>query len=72
MAGSFGIAVTDVTTGEFLVTEVDSTRALLDELYKYTPSEIICNEAFYMSGVDLEESEKPSAFSDHAVREPLL
>ena len=55
LAKSFGIAVTDVTTGEFLVTEVDSTRALLDELYKYTPSEIICNEAFYMSGVDLEE-----------------
>ena len=55
LARSFGIAVTDVTTGEFLVTEVDSTRALLDELYKYTPSEIICNEAFYMSGVDLEE-----------------
>ncbi len=55
LAKSFGIAVTDVTTGEFLVTEVTSIQALLDELYKYMPSEIICNEAFYMSGVDLEE-----------------
>ena len=54
MAKSFGVAVTDITTGEFLVTELSSIRALLDEIYKYTPSEIICNEAFYMSGVDLE------------------
>ena len=52
LARSFGdSAVTDVTTGEFLVTEVDSTRALLDELYKYTPSEIICNEAFICPGL---------------------
>ena len=55
LAKSFGIAVTDITTGEFLVTELSSIRALLDEIYKYAPSEIICNEAFYMSGVDLEE-----------------
>ncbi len=54
MAKSFGVAVTDITTGEFLVTELSSIRALLDEIYKYAPSEIICNEAFYMSGVDLE------------------
>ncbi|MCI8506375.1 MAG: DNA mismatch repair protein MutS [Lachnospiraceae bacterium] len=54
MARSFGVAVTDITTGEFLVTELSSIRALLDEIYKHTPSEIICNEAFYMSGVDLE------------------
>ena len=54
MAKSFGVAVTDITTGEFLVTELSSIRALLDEIYKYMPSEIICNEAFYMSGVDLE------------------
>ena len=55
LAKSFGIAVTDVTTGEFLVTEAPSIRALTDEIYKYTPSEIICNEAFYMSGADLDE-----------------
>ena len=55
LAKSFGIAVTDITTGEFLVTELSSIRALLDEIYKYAPAEIICNEAFYMSGVDLEE-----------------
>ena len=25
-----------------------------DEIYKFSPSEIICNEAFYMSGMDLD------------------
>ena len=50
---SFGIAICDVTTGDFYVTEVDSERLLLDELNRYTPSEIICNEAFFMSGLDI-------------------
>ncbi len=49
----YGIAIADVTTGDFFVTEVDSERKLLDELNKFSPSEIICNEAFYMSGVDI-------------------
>ena len=49
----YGIAIADVTTGLFMVTEVDSERKLIDELNKYTPSEIICNEAFYMSGIDI-------------------
>ena len=26
----------------------------MDEIYKFSPSEIICNEAFYMSGMDLD------------------
>ena len=51
----YGIAIADVTTGEFFVTEVDSERKLLDELNKFSPSEIICNEAFYMSGVDVSD-----------------
>ncbi len=51
----FGIAVSDISTGEFLVTEVSSSRELYDEINKFTPSEIICNDAFYMSGVDIDE-----------------
>ena len=27
---------------------------ILDEIYRFSPSEIICNEAFYMSGVDMD------------------
>ena len=49
---SFGIAICDVTTGDFYVTEADSERTLMDELTKYTPSEIVCNDAFFMSGID--------------------
>ena len=35
--------------------DVDSERKLLDEISKYMPSEVICNEAFLVSGLDLEE-----------------
>lgn len=52
---TFGIAVADISTGDFLVTEVESERELTDEINKFTPSEVICNEAFNVSGVDIEE-----------------
>ena len=55
MADRYGLSVADVTTGEYLVTELDSQTKLMDELYKFMPSEIICNEAFYMSGLDLDD-----------------
>ena len=51
----FGIAVSDISTGDFLVTEVASERELADEINKFCPSEIICNDAFFVSGVDTEE-----------------
>lgn len=52
---TFGIAAADISTGDYLVTEVHTERELFDEINKFTPSEIICNEAFYMSGIDLED-----------------
>lgn len=55
LADKYGVSVADVSTGDYFVTEVDSERKLLDEINKYTPVEIICNEAFYMSGVDLDD-----------------
>lgn len=51
----FGIAVCDITTGEFLTTQVDSLAMLLDEVNKFAPAEIICNEAFFICGVDLNQ-----------------
>lgn len=51
----YGIATCDVTTGEYDVTEVDSERKLLDELNRFVPSEVICNNAFYMSGIDIDD-----------------
>ena len=51
----FGLSVVDVTTGEYLLTEVDTAGKLLDEINKFMPSEIICNDAFYISGIDIDE-----------------
>ena len=50
-----GISVADVTTGDYYLTEVDSLRLVMDEIGKYSPSEIICNNAFEFSGADIDE-----------------
>lgn len=50
-----GLSVADVTTGDYYLTEVEDTRKLLDEINKYMPSEIICNDAFLVSGIDVED-----------------
>lgn len=55
MADRYGVSVADITTGEYLVTELDSERKLMDEIIKFTPSEIICNHSFYVSGIDIED-----------------
>ncbi len=55
MDGIYGISTADISTGDFMVTEVDSDRELFDEINKFSPSEIICNNALYMSGVDMDE-----------------
>lgn len=51
----FGISIVDVTTGEYALTEVDSLSKLLDEINKFMPAEIICNDSFYISGADLSD-----------------
>mgnify|MGYP005756382275 CR=1 FL=1 len=51
----FGLAAADISTGDFFVTEVGSERDLFDEINKFSPSEVVCNEAFFMSGVDVED-----------------
>lgn len=55
IADRFGMSAADVTTGDYFVTEIDSSNKLFDEIYKFMPSEIICNEAFYMSGMDTDD-----------------
>ena len=51
----FGCAIADVTTGDCFLTEVDKPQKLLDEINKFVPAEIICNDAFYMSGIDTDD-----------------
>lgn len=54
MPAKIGISIADVTTGDFYLTEVEDLKKLTDELMKYEPSEIICNEAFLVSGFDVD------------------
>lgn len=53
LPAKIGISVADVTTGDYYLTEVEDLKKLNDELMKYEPSEIICNEAFLVSGFDV-------------------
>src|SRR5574344_302125 len=55
MDDSYGIAITDITTGDFMVTEVASARMLLDEINKFMPAEIVVNSTFYLSGIDVDD-----------------
>ena len=55
IADRFGCAVADITTGDCYVTELDSLTKLNDEINKYAPKEIICNEPFEISGADLND-----------------
>ena len=53
--GRCGIAAADVTTGEFYMTETEGDRKVYDEIIRYSPSEIICNDNFMLSGLDLSD-----------------
>ena len=55
LSGSIGISAVDATTGDFFVTRVEDDRKLFDEINKYSPSEIICNDGFLVSGFDIED-----------------
>lgn len=52
--GSYGISMVDVTTGDFRTTSMDSLSKVQDEIFKFEPAEIICNDAFLISGIDLD------------------
>lgn len=58
----FGIAVVDITTGEFFTTQItwgSSMRKLLDETARFKPSEIIANEEL------IKKPEYKSFFEDY-------
>ena len=54
IADRYGVSVADITTGDYFLTEFTDSGKLMDEICRFAPSEIICNEAFYMSGMDLD------------------
>ena len=52
--GSYGISFVDVTTGDFRTTSMDSLAKVRDEIFKFEPAEIVCNDAFLISGMDFD------------------
>ncbi|MFR5632230.1 MAG: DNA mismatch repair protein MutS [Monoglobales bacterium] len=67
LGDKMGVSVADITTGDFLVTEVGSERSLFDEINKFSPAEIIYNDAFAMSGISLDEMRDRYHFAVSAV-----
>ncbi len=77
----FGVSVCDVSTGYFAVTELEGTGRLLDEIIRYMPSEIVCNDAFLLCGIDAGllreqygifiQSQPAELFSDTSASEAL-
>lgn len=55
LSDQIGLSVADITTGDYYLTEIENNQKLLDEINKYAPSEIICNDAFLLSGLNMEE-----------------
>ena len=55
MQDRIGVSVADISTGDYYLTELDQLSKLKDEIGKYAPSEIICNDAFLLSGVNISE-----------------
>ncbi len=53
--GRIGVSVADISTGDYYLTELEDNSKLLDEISKYAPSEIICNDAFLVSGLSIED-----------------
>ncbi len=51
--GIFGISSCDISTADFYLTEVDSIRKLLDEIFRFNPAEIIYSKSIYESGIDI-------------------
>ena len=57
----FGIAVCDVSTGDFLstkITEGNNFSSLLDEMAKFNPAEIVANSFLYNSTEEIAEIKK--------------
>lgn len=55
LTNKIGLSTIDISTGDYYVTELDNDRQLFDEVNKFMPSEIICNDGFMVSSFDLDD-----------------
>ena len=62
--GNYGIAVSDISTGEFVCTSVNSISKVFDEINKFQPSEIIYTE----NGELVNDNHIMSTFDDLTTR----
>ena len=53
--GRFGISSCDISTADFFVTEVDTDLKLRDEIFKFSPAEIIYSKFVLDTGFDMTE-----------------
>ncbi|MCR4923593.1 MAG: DNA mismatch repair protein MutS [Lachnospiraceae bacterium] len=67
MADTYGISLCDITTGEFIVTEVDTEKKLEDEIYRFEPAEIVCNEPFMCRDVNIDELKYKLSFAIYSL-----
>ncbi len=67
--GKSGIALADITTGDFHITEAEDGKKLLDEIHKFTPTEIICNAAFLVSGIAVNDLQDRLGILVHSLEE---
>ena len=51
----YGIAAADLSTGEFTATQLCGSDAMLNEVMRLSPSEILCNEAVLLEGFPANE-----------------
>ena len=67
----FGISVCDISTGEFLSTQIvehNNFARLLDEISRYSPAEIIVSEMMYNSKTEIEKIKE--RFDTYISKEP--
>jgi DNA mismatch repair protein MutS len=60
---TYGISVADVTTGAYLLSDLPDKETLLDELFRFQPAELVCNESICMSGIDFEDLKNRIGFT---------
>ena len=58
VCGAFGLSAIDIGTGEFYISETSDMKSLKDFVSHFSPSEIICNDELFMSGLDTAELEE--------------
>ncbi len=72
----FGIAICDVSTGDFYATEINEQNnfeRLLDEISRFTPAEIITNELLYNTKEEIDKiNERFNVFVTQVAEEAFL